>query len=247
MRAAALALVVAAAACAPPSPSPKPAAEPPPPPANASALHLGGELPATMASVGAPGSVVAAGYDVCLDGAGRVARVRPAPGLAAVDEAIAAALRRWSWFVVASAAPPCWRQTVLIGVPAESRIVRQAGADVRAHALTHPTATPPRALAALYAGKIVDGRYKVCVGDDGRVQSVRPVPGIAGGDDWGSAVLRATAWEVLVGTLAVAPYCFGATAHLDLSATAPARTGPPPLPPPATPPKEPGVSIVVTR
>lgn len=238
------ALALALAACAPstaPPPRSAPAA-----PAEATALHLSGELPATPSGIGAPGSIVESLYDVCLDDGGRVARVTPAPGLAAADEAIVKALGRWSWFVVARAPRPCWRQRVLLGVPAASRLVRQAAVDVRGHALARATATPPAALSALYAGRVVDGAYKVCLGDDERVQSVRPMSGIAGGDDWATATLRATAWEVVAGPLARAPYCFAASVRLDLSAT-PARGAAPSLPPPSARPREPGVSIVVLR
>jgi hypothetical protein len=195
------------------------------------------------AGIGAPGTIVEALYDVCLDGAGRVDRVSPPPG-GTIDDALGAALRRWSWFVVAAAPRPCWRQSVLLGVPAPSRIVRQAGGDIRAQALTRPTTPPSRALMTLHAGEIVDAQYKVCIGDEGQVQSVRAVRGIAGGDDWGSAVVRATAWEVVVGTLAQAPYCFAANVRLESKVP---RAEAPPLPAPSARPKEPGVSIVVTR
>ncbi len=243
MRRAALALALVACAPAPPATTPptRPAA-----PADATALHLSGDLPPTPAGLGAPGSVVESLYDVCLDDAGRVARVTPAPGLVAVDEAIVKALARWSWFVVARAPRPCWRQRVLLGVPAPSRIVRQAGADIRAQSLSRPTTAPSRALLALYAGRTADGVYKVCVGDDARVQSVRPISSLAGGDDWAGAILRASAWEVLAGPLAQAPYCFAATVHLDASPIA-AERGAPSLPPPSARPRQPGVSIVVTR
>lgn len=240
MRRAALALALAACT---PAATPPPATPPTAPVADATALQLAGELPATPAGVGAPGSVVESLYDVCLDDAGRVARVTPAPGLPAADEAVVKGLARWSWLVVAHAPRPCWRQRVLFGVPAEGRLVRQAGADTRGHSLARPTTAPPAALLALYAGRTVDGVYKVCVGDDGRAQSVRPVTSLAGGDDWAGAILRASRWEVVVGPLAQAPYCFAATLRLDASATPPQR-GAPPLP---ARPREPGVSIVVTR
>jgi len=239
------ALAVALAAGCATSPTTPPPAAPSPTTTSATALHLLGELP-SLADAGAPGSIVEARYDVCLDDGGRVARVTPAPGLAAADGAIVKALARWSWFVVARAPRPCFRQSVLVGVPAVGRIVRQAGAELRAHALARPVTTAPATLTALHAGKIVDGVYKVCVGDDGRVGSVRPVAGIAGGDNWSSASLRATAWEVVVGPLTQAPYCFAATVHVDAS-TVVARDGAPKLPPPEARPKEPGVSIVVTR
>ena len=239
------ALAVALAAGCATSPTTPPAAAPSAATTSATALHLLGELP-SLADAGAPGSIVEARYDVCLDDAGRVARVSPAPGLAAADGAIVKALARWSWFVVAPAPRPCFRQSVLVGVPAVGRIVRQAGAELRAHALVRPATTPPPMLTALHAGTIVDGVYKVCVADDGRVTSVRPVAGIAGGDNWSGASLRATAWEVVVGPLAQAPYCFAATVHVDASGVA-RRAGAPSLPPPEARPTEPGVSIVVTR
>jgi hypothetical protein len=242
MRAAALALLAVAAGC-PPTPIPK--ATTTAAAANDTvAIPLTVELPPTSTGVGTPGSVVESLWDVCLDDGGRVARVAPASGDAA-DSAIATALRRWSWFVVAAAPRPCWRQRVLLGVPATSRIVRQAGGDVRAHALARPATPPSRALMTLYAGQTVDGQYKVCVGDEGQVQSVRPVRGIAGGDDWASAIVRATAWEIVVGTLAAAPYCFAASVRLE-STVAPAKGTPSP-PPPSARPKQPGVSIVLTR
>lgn len=241
MRAAVLGLLVAAAGCPPPIPRVSA------PPAEATpqiiAIPLTTEVPPTSAGIGAPGTIVESLYDVCLDETGRVVRVSPPAGGAA-DDAVVAALRRWSWFVVAGAARPCWRQRVLLGVPAASRILRQAGGDVRARALTRPTTPPSRALMTLHAGEIVEGQYKVCVGDEGQVQSVRAVRGIAGGDDWGSATVRATAWEVVVGTLAQAPYCFAANVHLESKVP---RAEAPPLPAPSARPKEPGVSIVVTR
>lgn len=242
MRVAAIALVVAAGCASPPPPPAKPSATTPAP-TGASALHLAGEAPPPPAGIGAPGTIVEAAYDVCLDENGRVARVEPAPGLAAADVAIAAALRRWSWFVASNDSRPCWRERVLIGVPTASHIVRQASAEVVAHAAARPAAAPPPWLAALYAGKTVDGVYKVCAGDDGRVSSVRSVLSAAGADPYLMATLRATAWEIIVGTLAEAPYCFAAPMHLDF--TAAPRHGVAILPPPGTHPKEPGLSIVV--
>lgn len=243
MRAAALALVAAVAGCAPPPP---PIAKPVAAPAvvaNASALHLAGEVPPTPDGLGAPGSIVESLYDVCLDGDGRVDSVTPAPGLATVDETLASALRRWSWYVVAHGPRPCFRQSVLLGVPAAGTIVRQAAAEVSARALGHPATLPPGALGALYAGTIVNGVYKVCAGDDGRVASVRPVRGIAAGDDWAAASLRATRWEIVVGTLARAPYCFAAPVRLDFTTVARGPGTLLSLPPP----KAAGVSTVVTR
>ncbi|MGZ3429621.1 MAG: hypothetical protein ACXVCV_23380, partial [Polyangia bacterium] len=135
MRAPALVILFAAGCAAPPPPVHTPA-PPPAAPTGATALHLGGEAPAAPDGVGAPGSIVEAVYDVCLDEHGRVARVDPAPGLAAADGVIAAALRRWSWFVASNDARPCWRERVLLGVPAASHIVRQASAGVVARAAT---------------------------------------------------------------------------------------------------------------
>jgi hypothetical protein len=243
MRAPAIAIFIAAGCAAPPPPVKSSAPAAAAAPTGATALHLGGEAPAAPAGVGAPGTIVEAAYDVCLDDHGRVARVEPAPGLAAADVAVAAALRRWSWFVASNDARPCWRERVLLGVPAVSRIVRQAGAVVVAHAAARPAAAPPRSLSALYAGRAVDGVYKVCAGDDGRVSSVRSVVSAAGADPYLMATLRATTWEIVVGPLAQPPYCFAAPMHLDF-ASAP-RTGVIVLPPPGTHATEPGLSIVV--
>jgi hypothetical protein len=241
MRAAALALV-AVAGCAAPPPSRATTAAPAAAPTGATALHLAGEAPSPPDGVGAPGTIVEADYDVCLDGA-RVASVKPAPGLAAADEVIATALRRWSWYVASNDSRPCWRERVLLGVPAESHILRQASADTTARAATRPAAPPPRWLSLVYAGKTVDGVYKVCAGDDGRVSSVRSVMSAAGADPYLMAMLRATAWEIVTGPLAQSPYCFAAPAHLDFTSVR--REGVAILPPSGTHPKEPGLSIVV--
>ncbi|MCU1282031.1 MAG: hypothetical protein JWM53_5577 [bacterium] len=246
MRAAAAIALFVAAGCATAPPPPPPAAKPAAlaaEPTGARAIHLAGDTPPAPAGTGAPGTVVEAAYDVCLDENARVASVTPAPGLAAADDAIAAALRHWSWFVVAAGPRPCWRERVLLGVPAPRPIARQASAGVVARAATRPSAPPPRSLSALYAGKVVDGVYKVCAGDDGRVQSVRSMVSAAGADPYLMAMLHATAWDIVVGTLAQPPYCFAAPMHLDFTSSPHAAVTL--APPPGTQPKEPGMSIVV--
>jgi hypothetical protein len=227
MRAAALALVVATGCATTTRPAPAP---PPPPRLSAAPLHLSGELPAAPPGVGAPGSVVEAVYEVCLDDAGHVASVKPAPGLAAADEAVTEALEQWSWFVVARGARTCWRQRVPLAVPVAGRVLRQASSGVVGHALGGAAPRPAAWLASLYAGKVVDAVYKVCVGDDAVVTSVRSIVPVVGADDAIAATLRASPWEVVVGTLAQAPYCFAAPVHFDLRESQSGAALPPDLP-----------------
>jgi hypothetical protein len=103
---------------------------------------------------------------------------------------------------------------------------------------------------ATNAGKVVDAAYKVCVGDDGVVQSVRPLAPLVGGGDALAAALRASTWDVIVGPLAQAPYCFSAPIRIDLTRTTvpPADAAPAvPFPSTAGHAAEPGKSIVMQR
>ena len=214
-RAAAIALVVAG--CAPPA---APTAHPQQQQQQqqmTAPLHLLGEAPAAPASVGPPGTLVDAIYHVCLDEGGRVDRVEPAPGLAAVDEAVTAALHKWSWFVVTSEARPCFDAPVRLAVPARSHILRQASAGVVAQLTRGPAPQPPAWVSSAHAGQIVDASYKVCVGDDGLVQSVRPMMGVVGAANALASALRASSWDIVVGPLAQAPYCFAAPVRLDFT------------------------------
>lgn len=226
-----------------------------PPPATTSAttlavapLHLGGDPPAAPASLGPPGTVVEARYRVCLDDDGRVRSVTPTPGLAAVDEAAIAALHGWSWFVVTRAPSVCFVTPVELAVPGASRLLRQATAGVRAQVASAPVPRPPSWLASARAGQLVEASYKVCVGDDGLVQTVRAIAGVPGADDALTAGLRATRWDLVVPTLAQSPYCFRAPVRLDFSRpgvrrdeTAPAT----PYPPNVGRATQPGLSVVV--
>ncbi len=208
-------------------------------------LHLGGEPPPAPASVGPPGTVVEARYRVCLDDGGRVRAVTPAPGLAAVDEAAMAALRGWSWFVVTREASVCFIAPLQLAVPSASRLLHQATADVRAHAASVKAPKPPAWL--VRAGQTVSASYKVCVGDDGLVQTVRAIAGVPGADDPLMAALRATQWDLVVPTLARAPYCFAATTRLQFTSAAIGDESAPatPFPPDAGRATQPGVSVVV--
>ena len=226
-------------------------AAPPPPAATTplllAPLHVGGEPPAAPASVGPPGTVVEARYRVCLDDGGRVRTVAPAPGLPAVDELAMAALRSWSWFVVTREANVCFVAPVTLAVPGQSRLLRQATASVRAQVAAAPPSRPPAWLAAARAGRVVDASYKVCVGEDGLVQTVRAIAGVPGADDALTAGLRATRWELVVPTLAQAPYCFAAPLRLDFTHTGGAVEAAPATPYPATAGRatQPGVSVIV--
>lgn len=255
MRATTLVLVVAcgAAVGCGAAATPKPASAPAMPAATTllvAPLHLGGEPPAAPASLGPPGTVVEARYRVCLGDDGRVRSVTPAPGLAAVDDAAMAALRGWSWFVVTSAPEVCFLAPMALAVPGASKLLRQATSGVHAHVAFAPPPRPPAWLAAARAGQLVESTYKVCVGDDGLVQSVRAIAGVPGADDALSAGLRASRWDLVVGTLAQAPYCFAAPLRLDFTrAAAPndeaGRAPPTPYPPSAGRATQPGVSTIV--
>ena len=244
--AAALALL---AGCATTSSPPPPASAPPPPslPVHVEPVRLSGELPPAPASAGPPGTIVEGRYEVCLDNGGRVASVKPLHGIAGADAAVETALHSWSWFVVFhETAPACFATTVRLAVPGQSRILRQAGAAVTANVVHNVMAPPPAWLTTAYAGQLIDGVYKVCVGDNGVVHSVRPVTGVPGADDVFIAGLHASSWDVLVGPLAQAPFCFAAPVRLDERHAAPSTDVPPPLPyPPEIARPERGVSIVL--
>lgn len=210
-------------------------------------LQLSGDPPVAPASLGAPGTVVEASYHVCLDATGAVVSAQPAPGNAAVDDAALAALRRWSWFVVSETARPCFDVPVHLAVPARSRILRQAGGAVVARAVDGPAPRLPPWLIAAHAGRVLDGAYKVCVGDDGVVQSARPLLPIAGAGDAIGAALRASRWDVVVGPLATAPYCFAASLRIDLRGSPRGAVVAPnsPFPPESVRAVEPGRSVVL--
>jgi hypothetical protein len=210
-------------------------------------LHIAGEPPPAPASLGPPGTVVEARYRVCLDGDGRVRSVAPAPGLPAVDAAAMAALRGWSWFVVTREASVCFVAPVELAVPGQSRLLRQASPGVRAQLAAAPPRRPPPWLAAQRAGQVVDASYKVCVGDDGLVQTVRAIAGVPGADDALAAGLRATRWELVVGTLAEAPYCFAAPLRFDFTGAPRTNELGPATPWPANAGRTapPGVSVVI--
>jgi len=213
-------------------------------------LHLGGDPPPAPASVGPPGTVVEARYRVCLGDDGRVRAVTPAPGLAAVDDAAGAALRGWSWFVVTSAPDVCFVVPMQLAVPNASRLLRQATNGVHAHATFTAPPNTPAWLATARAGQLVASSYKVCVGDDGLVQTVRAIAGVPGADDALVAGLRASRWDVVVGTLAQAPYCFAAPVHLDFTRVSAANGDsavepPTPFPASAGRAAQPGVSTIV--
>jgi hypothetical protein len=242
MRAATLALLVAAS-CA--SSQPPPPATPPTQAPRAERhppLRLLGEAPTAPPGIGAPGSVVEAVYEVCLDETGHVSRVMPSPGLAAADESIAAALRKWSWF---TSGKSCWHQRVLLPVPTPGRIVRQASAGVVGHATRGPEPLLPPWLPALYPGTVVESVYKVCVDDTAIVKSVRPLVATPGADEALIAALQASSWEVVVGSLAQPPYCFASHTRLDFTKSVPLDVAPPsaPFPTTATVAREPGVSV----
>ncbi|HEY2744304.1 MAG TPA: hypothetical protein VGL86_06765 [Polyangia bacterium] len=241
MRAAAIVAFASLAGCGAKPPVTNAATTPPATPVLIAPLHLGGDPPPAPTSVGPPGTVVQARYRVCLDDAGRVRAVTPAPGLSAVDAAAMAALRGWSWFVVTRQASVCFVAPMELAVPRASRLLHQATSAVRAHAASPIAPRPPTWLTR------ADASYKVCVGDDGLVQTVRAIAGVPGGDDALMAALRATGWDLVVPTLARAPYCFAAPLRLDLSRAAHGDEARPatPFPPDAGRATQAGVSVVV--
>ncbi|MDB4969083.1 MAG: hypothetical protein JWN44_4772 [Myxococcales bacterium] len=243
---AATALVALMAGCAA-STVPPTLPSPPPRVPHGEPLRLSGELPPAPASAGPPGTLVEGRYEVCLDNGGRVSSVKPLESIAGADEAVISALHGWSWFVVhEEQAPSCFPTTVHLAVPSPSLISRQAGSGVFATIVHNVMAAPPQWLASAYAGKIVDGMYKVCIGETGLVQSVRPIAGVPGADDVFIAGLRASTWDLRVGPLAVAPFCFGAPVRLDQRNLPASVAVPPPLPdPPELARPEHGVSIVM--
>jgi hypothetical protein len=246
--AAAMVAFASLAGCGATPPTPSAATTPAPAtPLLIAPLHLGGEPPPAPASVGPPGTIVEARYRVCLDDGGRVRAVTPAPGLAAVDSAAMAALRGWSWFVVTREASVCFIAPVVLAVPGPSRLLRQATSGVRAHVAFAPPPHPPAWLAAARAGQLVDASYKVCVGDNGLVQTVRAIAGVPGADDALTAALRATRWELVVPTLAQAPYCFAAPLRFDFTHAARSDEAAPATPFPANAGRatQAGVSVVV--
>jgi hypothetical protein len=241
----ALALVSAACATAPPPKNPSPS-----PPiaerASVSPLRLSGDGPSAPPNLGPPGTVVEATYRVCLDDHGRVNFVAPAPGLAAVDELAMTALRRWSWFIVTSDERVCFMTPVRLSVPSASRMLRQASSGVHAQLAFGPPPRTPPWVASRYAGKIIAASYKVCIGDDGMIQTVRPIAGVRGADDALIATLRASRWDLVVGPLAQAPYCFAAPMRLDFTNATPGDLPSPMTPHPSMVPTiEPGVSVVI--
>jgi hypothetical protein len=249
-RAALLALVAAGCAAPKPAAPSMPAAAPPAPPVEAAPVRLFGELPPAPAGIAPRGSILEGSYRVCLDQAGRVHEVKPAPGIAGADDVIVPALRGWSWFVVTErAGPPCFAATVLLPVPDRSQITRAAGPGIFAplHNPTH--AHLPVWLRALYGGRMLEGMYKVCIGGDGLVERVRPLVSVPGADDVLMAGLRASTWDVRVGTLAQPPFCFGDPVRIDLrdmpASDATARPPSTPYPPAVAARVEPGVSMVL--
>jgi hypothetical protein len=203
-------------------------------------------VPLAPAGAGLPGSVVDATYSVCLGDDGRVAAVAAKPGLPAADAAVMAALRKWSWF--GAGHNRCFDQRVLLGVPSPGHLVRQASAGVVGKATAGPEPRLPKWLPALYAGKTVEAAYKVCVDDDAKVQSVRPMQSLPGADEAVIAALAASTWEVVVGSLAHAPYCFASRARFDYRTPPNLDILPPlaPYPPTAAVTTEPGVSVTPT-
>jgi hypothetical protein len=243
MKRAAAIVVALACGCAasPPSPPPPPAVAKAPP--RPSPLRLLGETPSLPATSGAPGSVVEAIYHVCLDENLRVAAIMPKPGLAAADEAAMAALRKWSWF--GAGKNQCFEQRMLLPVPTQGHLLRQASASVVGKATAGPAPRLPKWLPALYAGNVVEAAYKVCVDDNAAVQSVRPLQSLPGADEALIAALQASSWEVVVGPLAHAPYCFASHARFDFKAPPNVDVLPPVSPYPAVAAlvKEAGVSV----
>jgi len=244
MRTAALALVLATGCATSPATTPPRAVTNAPP--HPSPLRLAGDVPLAPDGAGAPGSIVEATYSVCLGEDGRVAALAPRPGLPAADEAVMAALRRWSWFGAPRA--HCFDQKVLLPVVSPGHLVRQASAGVVGKATAGPAPRLPKWLPALYAGSTVDAAYKVCVDDDAKVQSVRPLQSLPGADEALIASLAASTWEVVVGSLAHAPYCFASRARFDYRAPPNLDVVPPlaPYPPTAAVVTEPGVSVTPT-
>jgi hypothetical protein len=209
----------------------------------------GGDLPAAPDSIGPPGTLVDGTYKVCLDGTRKVARVTPAHGIAGADEAVATSLHTWSWFVTAqdgNVQQPCFEVAVRLAVPGKSIITRQASHGVQAELRQGPPPSPSAWVAREYAGQVLKTTYKVCVGEDGIVQTVHPIVGVPGADEMLGASLRGSSWSLVVPTTATAPYCFAAPLNLDFSDLGPARSSPE-----LASPREPirkvdhGVSIVI--
>jgi len=246
VRRAAAIVVALACGCAASQPAPTPPATVATAPPRPSPLRLFGDTPSLPPTAGAPGSVVEATYNVCLDDQLRVAAIMPKPGFAPADEAVMAALRKWSWF--AAGKNQCFEQRVLLPVPAPGHLLRQASADVTGKATAGPAPRLPKWLPALYAGSVVEAAYKVCVDDNAAVQSVRPLQSLPGADEALIAALHASSWEVVVGPLAHAPYCFASRARFDFKAPPNADVLPPMVPYPASAAlaREPGVSVVPT-
>jgi hypothetical protein len=226
---------------------------PPSPPAPvATALHLAGsELPPAPDSAGPPGTLVDGTYEVCLDANRRVGRVTTVQRIPGADDAVIAALRTWSWLVVIRGDrldPLCFDVAVRLAVPGKSQIVHQAGHGVQAQLLHGPEPRPSPFVSMRYAGQAVHGTYKVCVGEEGLVQTVHPIVSVPEIDDILAAMLRGSSWTIIAPTLTRAPYCFAAPLNLDFTGLAPPQRGAPPevLSLKETPHgAEPGVSTVV--
>jgi hypothetical protein len=217
-------------------------------PTEASPFKLSGQVPRSRMDL-PPGRILEGRYVVCVGDDGRVRSVEP---LAPIEGAgdVEGALRGWSWFLpLYPKQQPCFAQTLTIAIPGAGKVTRGELPGVAGTPAAPITPRLPPWYRALHAGQKLALSYRVCVGDDGRVEQVSPVAGDAAIDDSVAAAITAASWTITAGAELTAPYCFAAPVELALP-TMPRVPGsplpplPPPTPYPTVPTTEPGVSVV---